>query len=152
MSRAAAMTAAIQKHPPKKRGRPPLAARSLEDALQAVQRGTAPKRPRNEFERIARDAPPRGRRPSPLSATSMAADLAEHYMREGLTPAEAVRRACAESTPRADPSNVRKYLKRRNPMVRSTYKRGGVYLGFPVPLPKDLPLLYSVEDVSQDDE
>jgi len=134
-----------------KRGRPPLAAKSLDEALRAVKDNTAPKRPRNDVERIAAGRR-RGRPPSAGSSTHMAAQLASYHMQqEGLPQAEAVRRACAASTPAADPSNVRKYLKRMHPTVLCRHNGGGLFPGFPSPQQERRLLLASVEDVFASD-
>jgi hypothetical protein len=99
------------------RGRPPLAAQNLDEALDAVYNGRAPERPRNEFERVA-GAKRRGRKPNGHTKTQAAAELAAYRVQnDGLTICEAVKQAA--KTYGADPSNVRRYTKRRltGPMV-----------------------------------
>jgi hypothetical protein len=92
-------------------GRPPLAAQSLDEALDAVYNGRAPKRPRNEFERQA-GRKPRGRKPNGHAKTQVAAELAAYLVKDdGMTICAAVKRAA--ETYGADPSNVRRYTKRR---------------------------------------
>ena len=103
------------------RGRPVLAAQSFAEAFDAVARGTAPKRPRNEFERVA-GARTLGRRPSESSPTRVAALLADYLMQQGQTRAEAVRHACGSSVVPVDASNVRKYLKRLHPTILAPFK------------------------------
>ena len=132
-----------------KRGRPQLAASSMEDALAAVQNGTAPKRPRNEHELMA--AGKRVGRPrSDASPTKQAAQFARYLIDCGLTSAEAVRRACIESRPPdaapMDKANVRRYLKRDFPTVLCTHNGGGLFAGFPAPSPENRPVLAGVED------
>ena len=138
-----------------KRGRPTLAAQTQDEALHAVYTGTAPKRPRNDHERAA-GAKRRGRPPSPVSRTGIAAQLAEYLMvTEGLSEGAALERACHDSQPPGakplDRSNVRKYLRRRmSPTVLSRHSGRGLFPGFPKPEPHALPLLHSVETVSAD--
>ena len=128
-----------------KRGRPVLAAKSIDEALRAVELGTAPKRARNEFERVA-GGKTRGRRPAANSKTRIAAELAAYFVKAyGLPQADAIRQARNTMTPAPDASNVRRYLKRMNPTVESAYK--GQFPGFAGLMPsQQVPLLYSVSD------
>lgn len=130
------------------RGRPVLAAQSYAEAFDAVARGKAPKRPRNEFERMA-GARTRGRRPSETCPLRVATSLASYLIQQGQTQADAVRRAREASAVPVDAANVRKYLKRLHPTVTSPYK-GAACAWLPgaaglVP-PISVPLLQVVSD------
>lgn len=103
------------------RGRPQLAAATLDEALRAVASNTAPKRPRNEFERIA-GGKAKGRTRSANSKTSCAAELAAYLMKtEDIPQAAAVNRASGAFMPPVDRSNIRRYLKRMSPTVLLPY-------------------------------
>ena len=127
-----------------KRGRPTLAVQTLEEALRAVAAGTAPKRPRNEYERLA-GAKTRGRPRNSNSTTRQAAELAAWYMqREGLTRAEAVK--LARTATGANAANIRKYLRQQNmPMVQVAFK-GRAWFGAAM-APVAVPMLVGVEDL-----
>lgn len=128
-------------------GRPVVAAKSLEEAFRALENGTAPRRARNEFERIA-GAKPRGRRANPSSLTRAAAELAHYLMSvEKLPQHDAIRQAIQSMPKSVDASNVRRYLKRAaEPSVRCPYTGTDIFLrALP---PRLLPLIGSVEDVA----
>lgn len=128
-------------------GRPAIAAKSPEEALLAVKNGTAPRRARNEFERIA-GARRRGRRANPSSPTRIAAELAHYLISvEKLPQHEAIRAAIASMPKRVDASNVRRYLKRlAAPTVSCVYTGKDTFLqAYP---PQMLPLISSIEDVN----
>jgi hypothetical protein len=102
-----------------KRGRPLLQAQTLEAALQAVAECTAPRRPRNDLERIA-GGRTLGRPRLANSPTRVAAQLADYLMQSGSTRAEAIFTACSASPTPVNPSNVRKCLKQMHPTVTCT--------------------------------
>jgi hypothetical protein len=92
-----------------KRGRPTLAAKSLDDALTAHYGGKSPLRPRNTFEQqVMRQV--KGRKQNPLSPTRQAAQYTAYLIQSELLPlAEASRRA--SSIYHVNPDNVRKYAR-----------------------------------------
>lgn len=139
------------------RGRPPLAAQSVADAVAALQAGKVPPRPRNDVERLV-FGKRKGRPPQADSLTSRAADLALYLLSE-LPPAEtgagledqisqAVKHACIMlNMPLKDHrSNVRRYVKRRySPTVTVSYK-GPPSFGSSLRRPEVLPFSVSVDD------
>lgn len=139
------------------RGRPPLAAQSVADAVAALQAGKVPPRPRNNIERLV-FGKSKGRPRQADSLTSRAADLALYLLSE-LPPAEtqagqedqisqAVKNACiAQDLPLKDHrSNVRRYVKRRySPTVTTSYK-GPSSFGSTLRRPEKLPFVVSVDD------
>lgn len=128
-------------------GRPVIAAKSLEEALLAVKNRTAPRRARNEFERIA-GARRRGRHAKPSSPTRIAAELAHYLMcAENLPQHRAIRQAIDLMPAPIDTSNVRRYLKRfAAPTISCAYSGTDTFLrALP---PRKLPLIASVEDVT----
>ncbi len=82
-----------------KRGRPPRAAQSLDEALQRHYAGKSPARARNDFERAVMGLGRNGKRGggralNPNSPTRLAAQLAAYLVQsEGITVREATRRA-----------------------------------------------------------
>ena len=93
-------------------GRPPKAAQTADEALQAVRNGTAPARPRNAVEKeFHAGRRRRGRRPSTAARTWQAAASAEYLMRcDGLTGYAAAKLIGAAYGVNAD--NIRKYLRK----------------------------------------
>lgn len=83
----------------RKRGRPPAAAQSLDEALSRHFAGESPKRPRNDFERQVMSKGRDGKRgggrlADPASPTRLAAELAAYIVStEGIPIREATRRA-----------------------------------------------------------
>lgn len=79
------------------------------DALAAIEAGTAPRRPRNEFERQAREATRRqpGRPRFDGCRTRLAADLALYLKTLG----EAAPVAVAAAKYKVNPDNVRRYAR-----------------------------------------
>jgi hypothetical protein len=93
-----------------KRGRPSLAAQSLDAALEAHYNGKSPKRPRNEFERQAMRKT-KGRKVDMTSSTQKAALLAVYLINcEGLSKQKAAQQAGAEYGVHA--ANVRSYARK----------------------------------------
>lgn len=127
-------------------GRP---ADSLAAAFAAVEAGTAPGRPRNEFERAARPAAGgRGRKPRQNSPTRAAAELAAYLVaRDGLSLAAAARQAAAAWNVNAD--NVRRYARAmlRAKTVTVTY-RGHPWM--PVE-PRQTPFVVEIRDIDTTD-
>lgn len=92
-----------------KRGRPTLAAQTLDAALAAEYNGTSPVRPRNEFERQAMRKT-KGRKVDLMSPTQQAAQLAIHLIKtEGLLKQTAAQQAGA--TYGVNAANVRGYVR-----------------------------------------
>jgi hypothetical protein len=92
-----------------RRGRPTLAAKSLDDALLAHYDGKSPSRPRNDFERQAMRKT-KGRKQNPLSPTRQAAQYAAYLNKSDfLSLAEASRRASEIYNVNTD--NVRRYAR-----------------------------------------
>lgn len=97
-----------QDRPKRPRGRPTLAAQSYEEAFARLQAGTLPKRPRNEYERIALWQSP-GRKPQYGSPTRAAEQLARYMLDCGdaLTLNAAAKTAAAIY--KVNATNVRNY-------------------------------------------
>lgn len=92
-----------------KRGRPTLAAQSLDAALVAQYDGKSPSRPRNKFERQAMQQR-KGRKQNLLSPTRQAAQFATYLIKsEALSFAEACRHASEVYHVNTD--NVRRYAR-----------------------------------------
>jgi len=106
-----------------KRGRPTLAATSLDAAIRAVYIGTAPKRPRNDLERQARGGAKLGRKPDPQALTRQAAEAARYMVQwEGISMRKAAARAAEALGVNAE--NVRQYARTKvgvMPMVVVPY-------------------------------
>jgi hypothetical protein len=106
-----------------KRGRPVLAAQSLDDALEAHFNGKSPKRPRNEFERqVMRKA--KGRKADATSPTQQAAQLAVYLIQtEGVSKQAAAKQAGAIFGVHA--ATVRRYVRAslNGPQVLLTQKK-----------------------------
>ena len=134
-----------------KSGRPPLAAKSFDEALQLASSWHPPllwKRPRNHFERQAHDARRRDIRFSPASKTALAAHLTAYLMKtEHAALAPAARRAASAYGVNAD--NVRKYAREllAAPTVELSF-RGAAWA--PVG-PCRAPLLVEVRDAVAED-
>jgi hypothetical protein len=144
--------------PKRKRGRPTLAAQSLDAALAAVYEGTAPRRPRNQFERDAALKRRPGRPPNPNAGTRVAAEAVRYRVEQGEPLSAALRSQCLELLrARGDinedevarklvgtMANVRRYLKKLAPKTVACPYRGAGWIAVP---PAELPLVHSVEDV-----
>lgn len=96
----------------KPRGRPKEAAQTVDEALAALAAGTAPKRPRNEIERMV-GAKRLGRKPNYAIPVYQAAMLAKYRIDEGIDKAQAVREAAQVWGMTL--ANVRTYLKKLGP-------------------------------------
>jgi hypothetical protein len=127
-----------------KRGRPTLAAQSLEEALERYYRGDSPKRPRNLFERQAM-LQSRGRKPEPQSMTRQAANYAAYLVKnETITITAASKRASLAY--KVDAANIRRYAKAilEGPQVILSQRKAQWYGYAP---PRKMPLLVSVRNV-----
>ena len=106
-----------------KRGRPILAAQSLDAALEAEYSGTSPLRSRNEFERAAMRKT-KGRKINLASPTQQAAGFAVHLInRDGLTKQAAAQQAADKF--HVHSANVRNYVRAilKGPQVRLSQKK-----------------------------
>lgn len=109
----------------KKRGRPTLAAQSLDEAVARHLAGLSPKRPRNEFEREVMRGQP-GRKKNLASPTQVAAELAAYFVQTNdLSLSQAARQAADVYGVNAD--NVRGYARDiiKGPQV-TLHCRGGL--------------------------
>ena len=140
-----------------KRGRPLIAAQSLDEALANVYNGKAPKRARNAYEQQAQSKGRNGkrgggRRPDPSARTNEAAQLAVYLKSyEQISLTAAARKAAQQWG--ANPDNVRKRAAEiyRGPQVRiraevPTWVRGLTGSDFAEEL---RPLVHRVVDVDQ---
>ena len=124
-----------------KRGRPKLAAQSLDAALEAHYNGRSPKRPRNEFERQVMEKT-KGRKVDMSSPTQQAAQLAVYLINtDGLT-----RQAAAEKAGDAfgvHPATVRRYVRAslKGPQVQLTQKKAAWFGRLP---PRTEPLMLPI--------
>lgn len=139
------------------RGRPPLAAQSVAEAVAALRAGNVPPRPRNDIERQV-FGKRKGRLVQDDSLTRRAANLAL-YLLSGLPQAEtdavrddqisqAVKDACiAQGLPlKGHRSNVRRYVKKMDsPTVTVKYK-GPASFGSALRHPQKLPFVVPVDD------
>jgi hypothetical protein len=128
-----------------KRGRPTLAAQSLDEALKRHYRGDSPKRPRNKFERQAM-LQRRGRQPEPQSMTRQAAEYAAYLVKsETTTIAAASKRASLAY--KVDAANIRRYAQAilEGPQVTLSQRKAQWYGYLP---PRKVPILDSVENLT----
>lgn len=128
-----------------KRGRPTLAAQSLEEALERHHRGDSPKRPRNLFERQAM-LQSRGRKPEPQSITRQAAEYAAYLVKSETATITAASK-CASLAYKVDATNIRRYAQAilEGPQVTLSQKKAEWY-GYVAP--RKVPLLFSVKNVT----
>lgn len=130
--------------PVRKRGRPPKAAQTVEEALRRYAAGDFPSRPRNEVERLVFGrAPGRQRDPSSKSVQAgiAAAATAAH---EGVSMAEAARRVAAALNVHVD--TVRKYARAANRAPAVILSQRSTVLGVTTVEHRSAPLLHYVED------
>lgn len=108
----------------KPRGRPTLAAQSLDEAVARHLAGLSPKRPRNEFEREVMRGQP-GRKKNLAAPTRVAAELAVNLVQTNdLSLSQAARQAA--DVYGVNPDNVRKYAREiiKGPQVTLHCRRG----------------------------
>lgn len=138
------------------RGRPSIAAQSLDEALQRHYAGESPPRPRNAFEREVKSKGKNGKRGggrevNPLSPTQQAATLAAYLVRtEDIPLREAARRAAEAHS--LKPDSFRKQIKRLLDGPRSTIRADippslRQLVGGQSEATESRPLLVSVEDL-----
>lgn len=139
----------------KPRGRPTLAAQSLDEAIARHLAGQSPKRPRNEFEReVMRRSG--GRPANPAALTHVAAECAAYLVQAlGLSPTRAAERA--SSMHGVDAANVRRYARKiiKGPQVVVRYRgrSGGaeampwVALSAQLVQPRTVPLVADADEV-----
>ena len=141
----------------RKRGRPPLAAQSLDEALSRHYAGESPNRPRNDFERQAMGRGREGKRgggrsADPSSFTRLAAELAVYLVStEGIPMREAARRAAVPYGLKAESFRrlATHLLKGPQSTVRATVNLHDRQLTGSAPtLSKARPLLASIETVN----
>lgn len=131
-----------------KRGRPTLAAQSLDAAIVAHYDGKSPSRPRNAFERQAMRQP-KGRKQNPLSPTRQAAQFAIYLIKsELLTIAEASRRASEMHHVNTD--NVRRYARAliKGPQTTIAIKMNPMFSQLVVGNSMEVSLIADIEEVN----
>ena len=126
-----------------KRGRPTLAAQSVEEAVERHYRGDSPKRGRNKFERQAM-LQNKGRKPEPQSMTRQAAEYAAYLMKSETTTITAASNRASLGY-KVDAANIRRYAQAilEGPQV-TFYQKKATWYGYVAPWKE--PLLYSVEN------
>lgn len=129
----------------KPRGRPRLAAQSLDEAVARHLAGQSPKRPRNEFEREVMRGQP-GRKKNLASPTQVAAELAAYLVQTNdLSMSQAARQAADVYGVNAD--NVRKYVSKLIKGAQVTVRYRGKGMFAQLAPPQTVPLVADVDEV-----
>jgi len=131
----------------KRRGRPAQAAQSLDEALARLAAGELPKRPRNEHERVVFGGS-RGRKADPASKSAQAGQVAAYLvLHDGLSLAEAARRA--GNAFNVHPDTVRRYARKlRAEKIVTVQRTERTWAGI-VQQVAEIPLVHSIADSSQ---